>query len=87
MGDIVTAAHLNTYHRDNLNDMSDHKHSGAPGDGSANLTRMFTITFDHISDPAAPGLGKTILYAKAGGLFFRRDTGAVTQLSIVGHTH
>lgn len=32
--EIVTAAILNTDHRDNLNALSAHQHSGAPGDGA-----------------------------------------------------
>jgi hypothetical protein len=40
---LVTAANLNTHIRDNLNALSGHTHTGAAGDGSANISPT-TIT-------------------------------------------
>ena len=45
VGDMVDASWLNTYVRDNLNNLSTHAHAGAAGDGSAvlpSLDRRYT---------------------------------------------
>ena len=88
VGEMIDAAILNADRRDNLSALFTHKHSGALGDGGDELDGMDSITWDHIADPSAPGASKTILYTKAGGVFYREGAaGAVTQFSEPGHTH
>lgn len=88
VGEIVSAAILNTDQKANLEALSTHNHSGTGGAGNDEMNGVDSVTYDHISDPSAPGSGKLILYAKSGGVFFRDGaTGDVTQLSDENHTH
>ncbi len=86
--EVVTAAMLNAHLRGNMLFLSTHQHSGAAGDGASVLAGVDSVTFDHISDPAAPGAAKTILYTKTGAPYIREGAaGGATALSLVGHTH
>ena len=88
VGETVDKALLDADIRDNLLFLSTHTHSGGAGDGSAELAGLDSITLDFITDPAAPGASKTILYAKATSLFMREGaSGAATALSLATHSH
>ena len=88
-GDIPDADDLNTHIKDNLNVVSTHTHSGAAGDGSADLSGLDTQTFDNQgSTPAAPGSNKVKLFSESETLKIRAGaSGAATALSFSDHTH
>jgi hypothetical protein len=88
-GDIPDADDLNTHIKDNLNVVSTHTHSGAAGDGSADLSGLDTQTFDNQgSTPAAPGSNKVKLFSESETLKIRAGaSGAATALSLTSHSH
>jgi hypothetical protein len=88
-GDIPDADDLNTHIKDNLNVVSTHAHSGAAGDGSADLSGLDTETFDNQgSTPAAPGSNKVKLFSESETLKIRAGaSGAATAISLTNHTH
>lgn len=81
VGEVLTAANMNTYIRDQQVFVGVHDHSGDAGDGSS----VFDLT-DQGSDPAAPIAGRTKVYPKAGELYKRVSAGTVAQLISAGTT-
>ena len=56
VGEMVTAALLNTHIKANQLALSTHAHGGAAGDGSSNLTGLDTLTYDDQSgNPGTAG--------------------------------
>lgn len=87
-GLVVTAGILNTEIRDNLLALSVHGHSGAAGDGDDVLTGVDSATFDDISDPAAPGAAKTVIWTNTGKLHQRAGAaGVAEEFSVNTHSH
>lgn len=87
-GLVVTATILNTEIRDNLLELSTHIHDGSAGEGDDELAGVDSITLDDITDPAAPGASKTIIYAEGGKLKQRAGaSGTEEELEVVGHQH
>ena len=85
-GDIMTEALLNAELKDKLNALEQHGHGGGNGDGASGLTAVDTITFtDQGSDPSDPASGKTVIYSKAGLVYYRAAGGAVTPLGALVH--
>ena len=88
VGEGVTAALMNTHLRDNLLALDQHGHGGSGGDGGTSLGDLVKGTFTDAAAPAAPGAGKTALYAVSGKPHYRAGAaGADTELSDVNHTH
>jgi hypothetical protein len=86
--EILTAAILNVDHRDNLNVLSTHAHSGAAGNGNSSLTSLVKETFTDASAPAAPGSGLTAIYTVSGRPHFRAGSGGSdTTLAILADVH
>ena len=88
-GDIPDADDLNTHIKDNLNVVSTHAHSGAAGDGSADLSGLDTETFDNQgSTPAAPGSNKVKLFSESETLKIRAGaSGAAVAIALASHSH
>jgi hypothetical protein len=88
-GDIPDADDLNTHIKDNLNAVSTHAHSGAAGDGSADLSGLDTETFDNQgSTPAAPGSNKVKLFSESETLKIRAGaSGAAVAIALASHSH
>jgi hypothetical protein len=88
VGDMVDSSYMNTYHRDRLDFLSTHGHTGAAGDGAAILTSLDYIDFDQQGALAEPATGHTRVAMNTGGTFRWRANGAAEKTaSIVGHTH
>ena len=86
--EILTAAILNVDHRDNLNALSTHAHSGAAGNGSSTLGNLVKGTFTDASAPAAPGSGLTAIYTVSGRPHYRAGaSGSDTALAILTDVH
>ena len=86
--EILTAAILNVDHRDNLNVLSTHAHSGAAGNGNSSLTGLVKQTFTDASAPAAPGSGLTAIYTVSGRPHYRAgSSGSDTTLAILADVH
>ena len=87
-GLVVTATILNTEIRDQFLHYSTHAHDGSSGGGNDEMTGLDGIIFDDTSAPAAPGSGKTVIYAVSGKMHQRSGaSGADSEFSVVGHTH
>lgn len=87
-GQLIDAAWMNTYLRDNLNALSTHTHDGAPGGGTAELAGVDSVTTDDIADPSAPGAGKTVIWTNSGKLHQRAGAaGTAEEIEVTGHTH
>ncbi len=86
VGDMIDAAWLNTYMRDNFNASSTHAHTGALGDGAADINPD-TVTLDSISEPSTPATGKLILWVDTETLKVKDSAGTSTAISLLGHTH
>ena len=86
--EVLTAAILNVDHRDNLNVLSTHAHTGAAGMGSSSLTSLVKGTFTDASAPSAPGSGLTALYTVSGRPHYRAGaSGSDTTLAVIGDVH
>lgn len=72
-GDLITATIWNNHHGASGNDMELklHTHDGTAGDGSSSLGPLVKADFTDAAAPAAPGAGKTRLYAVSGKLRYR----------------
>ena len=88
-GEIPDEDVMNTHIRDNLNALSTHSHSGAAGDGSADLAGVDSITTDDQgSTPSAPGSNKVIIFSEGGVLKMRAGaSGSALTFSTTDHTH
>jgi hypothetical protein len=88
-GEIPDEDVMNTHIRDNLNALSAHTHSGAAGDGSADLAGVDSITTDDQgSTPSAPGSNKVIIFSEGGVLKMRAGaSGSALTFSTTDHTH
>ena len=86
--EVLTAAILNVDHRDNLDVLSTHAHSGAAGMGSSSLANLVQATFTDASAPSAPGSGLTVLYTVSGRPHYRAgSSGSDTTLAVIGDVH
>ena len=86
--EVLTAAILNVDHRDNLDVLSGHGHSGAAGMGSSSLANLVKATFTDASAPSAPGSGLTVLYTVSGRPHYRAgSSGSDTTLAILADVH
>ena len=86
--EVLTAAILNVDHRDNLDVLSTHAHSGAAGMGSSSLANLVKATFTDASAPSAPGSGKTVVYTVSGRPHYRAgSSGSDTTLAILADVH
>jgi hypothetical protein len=86
--EVLTAAILNVDHRDNLDVLSTHAHSGAAGMGSSSLANLVKGTFTDASAPSAPGSGLTALYTVSGRPHYRAGSGGSdTTLAILADVH
>ena len=85
-GEVLTAADMNVYVRDNQLVLSAHVHTGAPGDGGSALGPLSLTEYANTVAPAEPSYGNTRLYAVSGHLHYRSGDGD-TPLADGGHTH
>ena len=86
--EIVTKALFNAEIRDNFIVVDQHGHSGAAGDGGTSLGSLVKETFTDAAAPAAPGAGKTVVYAVSGRPRYRTGAaGADTQLADASDLH
>ena len=86
VGEVVTAASLNTHLRDQLIALGIHTHGGTAGEGNDELTGIDHITHDDIAAPAAPGASKTRMYAVSGKPHYRAGAGGADQAVITDET-
>ena len=88
VGDIATAVLLNLHIRDNQLALDQHGHDGSAGDGGTSLGPLIKATLTDAAAPAAPGAGKTALYAVSGRPHYRAGAaGADTDLAATTDTH
>lgn len=86
--EVLTAAILNVDHRDNLDVLSTHAHSGAAGMGSSSLANLVQATFTDASAPSAPGSGLTVIYTVSGKPHYRAGaSGADTAFAVASDLH
>jgi hypothetical protein len=86
--EVLTAAILNVDHRDNLDVLSTHAHSGAAGMGSSSLANLVKATFTDASAPSAPGSGLTAIYTVSGKPHFRAGaSGSDTAFAVASDLH
>lgn len=88
-GEMIDAAWMNTYVRDNFDALSTHAHSGAAGDGSNELTGLASSQHEDDTPPSFPGADKLIIYAFTDGIIHVRAgaSGSGRTMSLEGHTH
>ena len=86
-GDLIDAAILNAQLKGNLDVLAPHAHTGAAGNGAAALGALNTLTEASISEPSAPDSGSIILWVDGTTLKVKNSAGAVTAISLEGHTH
>lgn len=77
VGEILTAANMNTFVRDNQLELSTHVHDGSAGEGSSSLGPLVQADFTDAAAPAAPGAGKTRLYSVSGRMRSRAGAAGV----------
>ena len=88
LGEVVTEIQFNAEIRDNFLAVDQHGHSGAAGDGGTSLGSLVKETFTDAAAPAAPGAGKTVVYAVSGRPRYRAGAaGADTQLADASDLH
>lgn len=83
-GDLILAADWNAYlgATGSLQGLKAHAHGGTTGEGSQSLGPLVLGDFTDAAAPAAPGAGKTRLYATAGRPAYRAGAaGADTPLA------
>jgi hypothetical protein len=86
--EVVTEANFNTHIRDNFLALDQHAHGGAAGAGASSLGNLVKGTFTDASAPAAPGSGKTVVYAVSGRPTYRAGSaGASTRLADANDLH
>ena len=85
-GEVVTAAALNTDLRDDLNELTLHKHAGGSGSGSATLGNLVTVDFIDAAVPAAPGGTLTRVFSSAT-LFGWINAGGTFLVATSSHEH
>ena len=89
VGDLIDAAWMNTYVRNNLNSLGAHAHTGAAGDGSSTLTSLdhadMEQTGSALGEPAA-GHVRFAMHTD-GTLRFRANGGTEKTASYIGHGH
>lgn len=88
VGDMIDAAWLNTYVRDNLTALGINAHTGAAGGGSATLGSVDHNDFDEggaLSEPAADHV--RFAANTDGTLRYRANGGSELTVSAIGHTH
>jgi hypothetical protein len=66
-GQLIDAAWMNTYVRDNLLALDTHGHNGATGDGAATLTSIDEIQWDHQSGLGAGASGHAAMWMASCG--------------------
>ena len=86
-GDLVDDDTLNAQLKDNLNALSTHTHSGAAGDGSADLAGVDSIVIDSTSAPSSPSANDIIAWVDGETLKMKKSDGTVQAFSLAGHTH
>tara|TARA_R110002110_G_scaffold43035_4_gene134328 strand:- start:617 stop:949 length:333 start_codon:yes stop_codon:yes gene_type:complete len=85
-GSTGTDINVNEEIRDRMTMLSDHVHSGAVGEGSANLT-LSSTQFTDVSTPSAPASGKTIIWTGSGRLSQRTNGGAAEIIQEAHSAH
>jgi len=87
-GEVPTSTLFNSQFRDNFLAVDQHAHSGVAGDGGTTLGALVKATLTDAAAPAAPGAGKTALYAVSGRPHYRAGAGgADTELAATTDTH
>ena len=84
-GEIPSKANLNEV-GNKLTDLDQHSHTGADGDGSADINPD-TVTFDSISEPSTPAAGKLVAWNDGETLKVKDSSGTATVISLATHTH
>lgn len=80
-----TNIRANMQHFANIHDHGSTNHGARTIGGTGGL---IYARFTDGSDPAAPGVGKTVIYSKSGKLFQRAGAaGSAEQIEITTHTH
>ena len=88
VGDVVTAALLNLHLRDESLAVDQHGHDGSAGDGDTTMGDLVKTTFTDAAAPAAPGAGKTAVYAVSGRPHYRAGAGGSdTEISDANDLH
>ncbi len=88
VGDKVTHTDLNEQIKANLDFLSTHQHSGAPGDGGTVFPGLDSVTNDDITTPSAPGANMIIVYTVSGVPSMRIGAaGAEVAITDENHTH
>ena len=88
-GDMIDAAWMNTYVRDNLRLQDTHTHDGGVSEGLAVPTPA-SITFQQIksADVEHPAAGRTVMWAgQDSTVKFVAESGNVMTVSDSTHTH
>jgi hypothetical protein len=87
-GDMIDAAWLNTYVRDNLLALDTHGHNGASGDGAGTLDSLDEIQWDHQSGLGAGAAGHAAMWmASDGTVKVHNAGGSELTISNTAHTH
>lgn len=81
-GDLILAADWNAYlgATGSLMQLKSHAHGGTTGEGSQSLGPLVLEDFTDAAAPAAPGAGKTRLYATSGRVRFRDGAAGTDKL-------
>jgi hypothetical protein len=88
VGEMTTAPLLNQHMRDNFIAVDQHVHGGSAGDGGTSLGSLVKATLTDAAAPAAPGAGKTAIYAVSSRPHFRAGAGgADTTLADKDESH
>jgi len=77
---------MNEEVRDRFEMLTDHDHSGAAGEGSADIT-LGSILFTDQSSLAAPASGKTVIWTEGGRLSQRTNGGSVEIIQEAHASH
>lgn len=89
VGDLIDAAWMNTYVRDNLTALGTNAHTGAAGDGSSTLDSVDYSDMDQtgsaLGEPAADHV--RVAMQSDGTLRFRANGSSEKTASVEGHTH
>jgi hypothetical protein len=87
-GELIDAAWMNAYVRDNLLALDTHGHSGATGDGAATLDSLDEIQWEHKSGLGAGEAGHAAMWmASDGTVRVHNAGGSELTISDTSHTH
>ena len=87
-GDTPSADDFNTFIRDQLAHIDQHKHDGLPGSGSATLDDVDYVDFDdQASGLGAAESGQTRMWSESDGIHVHPNGGSEVVLENTDHSH